>query len=96
MRRVKWFSVLFLAAAVAAGCGNSIKDMKFSDPGEKNNWRTVFVSAIKSDKLSRKESQLLEAAVVREMQHIPPTIAGKTVRQVIEEQKEWLKANPQK
>jgi hypothetical protein len=96
VKRVKWFPVLFLAAAVAVGCGNAAKDMKFSEPGKENNWRTVFVSAVKSGKLSRKESLLLEAAVVRETQHIPPTIAGKTVGQVIEDQKEWLKANPRK
>ena len=96
MRRVKWFLILFLATAVAAGCGNSVKDMKFSEPGKENNWRTVFMTAMKSGKLSRKESQLLESAVVREMQQNPPTIAGKTVRQLIEEQKEWLKANPKK
>ena len=96
MRRVKWFPVLFLAAAVAAGCGNSVKDMKFSDQGQDNNWKNVFKTSIKSDKLSREETSLLQAAMLRALQQIPPTIQGKTVRQVIEDQREWQKANPKK
>jgi hypothetical protein len=98
MRRMKWFPILFLTAAIAAGCsnGNGIKDLKFSERGTDNNWRSVFTTAIKSDKLSREETSLLQAAMVREMKQIPPTLAGKTVRQVIADQKEWRKANQMK
>ena len=96
MRRRKWFPILFLAAAVAVGCSNSAKDLKFSEQGQDNNWRSVFKTAVNSKKLSKKDTALLQAAVMREMQHIPPSIAGKTVREVIKDQEEWLKANPAK
>jgi hypothetical protein len=96
MRRMKWFPILFLAAAIAAGCsnGNGIKDLKFSERGTDNNWRDMFKSTIKSNKLSREETTLLQGAMLREAQQIPPSIAGKTVRQVIEDQREWNKAHP--
>ena len=96
MRRRKWFPILFLAAAVAAGCGESVKDLKFSEQGQDNNWGSVLKATIKSDKLSQEETSLLQAAVIRGLQNIPPAIAGKTVRQVIKDQREWLKANPKK
>ena len=94
MRRRKWIPILFLAAVAAVGCGNSVKDQKFSEPGKDNNWRDMFKNTIKSDKLSREETALFQAAMLREAQQIPPSVAGKTVRQVIEDQKEWNKANP--
>lgn len=96
MRRTKWLPILFLAAAIAAGCGNKVMDLKFSDQGTDNNWRSVFTTAMKSEAISKEERSLLQAAMVREMQQIPPTIRGKKVRQVIEEQREWAKANPKK
>ena len=96
MKRRKWIPILFLAAAVAVGCGNSVKEQKFSAQGQDNNWRDVFKTTIKSDKLSRKETTLFQAAMLRAMQQIPPAIEGKTVRQVIEDQREWEKANPKK
>jgi hypothetical protein len=96
VRRRKWFPILFLAAAVAVGCSNSTMDLKFSDHGQDNNWKSVFKTAVTGKKLSQEDTSLLQAAVLREMQHIPPTIAGKTVREVIKDQKEWLKANSKK
>jgi hypothetical protein len=90
---MKWFPILFLAAAIATGCGNNVKDLKFSEQGTDNNWRSVFKSAVMSDALSQEEKSLLQAAIMREKQHIPPTIPGKTVRQVIEDQREWQKKN---
>jgi hypothetical protein len=90
---MKWFPILFLAAAIAAGCGNNVKDLKFSEQGTENNWRSVFKTAVMSDALSQEEKTLLQAAIMREKQHIPPTILGKTVRQVIEDQREWHKKN---
>jgi hypothetical protein len=90
---MKWFPILFLSAAVAVGCGNSVKDLKFSEQGKDNNWRSVFKTAVESDAFSLEEKSLLQDAVLREMQHLPPTIEGKTVRQVIEDQREWHKAN---
>jgi hypothetical protein len=100
VRRLKWFPILFLAAAIATGCGNKVKDsimdLKFSEQGADNNWRSVFKTALKSDALSQKEKSLLQGAMLREAQHIPPSVLGKTVRQVMEDQREWLKANPKK
>jgi hypothetical protein len=96
VRRGKWLPVVLLAAAVGVGCGNSVKDLQFSEPGKDNNWISVFRTTIKSDKLSQEENSLLQAALLREMQQVPPSIAGKTVRQVIKDQREWLKANPKK
>jgi len=96
VRRWKWIPILFLAAATAGGCGNSVKDLKFSELGQDNNWRSVFKSAVMSDALSQEEKTLLQDAIMREKQNIPPTIQGKTVRQIIEDQREWQKANPMK
>jgi hypothetical protein len=96
VKRRKWFPILFLAAAVAAGCGDSVKDLKFSEKGQDNNWRNVLKATIRSEKLSQEETSLLQAAMMRDMRNIPPTIAGKTVRQVIKDQREWLKAYPKK
>ena len=77
MRRWKWIPILFLAAAAAGGCGNSVNEMKFSDAGQDNNWRSVFKTAVMSDALSQEEKFLLEASIRREKQHIPPTIPEK-------------------
>jgi hypothetical protein len=90
---MKWFPILFLAAAIATGCGNNVKDLKFSEQGTDNNWRSVFKSAVMSDALSQEEKSLLQAAIMREKQNISPTIPGKTVRQVIDDQREWHKEN---
>ena len=95
MRRRKWIPILLLAA-IATGCGNSVKDLKFSEQGKDNNWRSVFKTAVMSDALSKEEKSLLQSAMLREMQHIPPAIQGKTVRQAIEDQRERDKANQMK
>jgi hypothetical protein len=95
VRRRKWIPILFLAAAVG-GCGNSVKDQKFSELGTDNNWKSVFNAAVKEGALSKEERSLLQAAMLRELRHVPPPIQGKTVRQVIEDQREWQKANPMK
>ena len=71
MRRWKWIPILFLAAAIATGCGNSVKDLKFSEQGTDNNWRSVFKSAVMSDALSQEEKTLLQDAIMREKQNIP-------------------------
>lgn len=97
---MKWLPLLILAAAIATGCGNSAKDgvmnMKFSEQAADNNWRSVWLTALKSDALSQKEKTLLQGAMLREAKRIPPSVLGRTVRQVMEDQRDWLKANPEK